>query len=76
MLDNIVAQRNGYTFLGWSMSRALKDRIKAGDVNKLDGSTTLYAMRQPNVYELFVKLNGGTMSQENWFNFNAYAKKY
>lgn len=73
VLDKIVAQRNGYTFLGWSMSRDKKDLIGKDRINRLAEGSTLYAIWQPMVYELHIGLNGGTLPQENWFNFNSYA---
>lgn len=73
VLDKIVAQRNGYTFLGWSMTSDKRDLIGKDQINTLAEGSTLYAIWQPVVYELHVALNGGTLPQENWFNFNPYA---
>jgi len=73
VLDNVVAQRNGYYFLGWSKTRDKKDLIGKDQINTLPGSATLYAIWRPVVYELRIRLNGGTLPQEDWFNFNFYA---
>lgn len=76
VLDKIVAQRNGYTFLGWSMTRDKRDLIGKNQINTLAEGSTLYAIWQPVVYELHICLNGGTLPQENWFNFNLYAAEH
>lgn len=74
VLGNVVAQRNGYTFLGWSLTpynceSLMKDaKIELLDltaVNKLAEEADLYAVWRPNVYEMRVYLNGGQIQYES-----------
>lgn len=75
-LDGVVAQRNGYYFLGWSLSTDKKDLLNSAAVNKLPEDATLYAIWQPIVYQMKVTLNNGVIPQDEWFNFNDYASTY
>ena len=81
-LDGLVAQRNGYIFLGWSTSRDLADLITADTVNDVASAGTIYAMWQPKVYELRIDLNGGIGLDtdgnilDGSYSWNQYAARY
>ena len=73
----VVAQRNGYDFLGWSTSRDLADLITDDSViNTLPEDSTLYAMWQPRVYTLRIDLHNGQMSMDNAYSWIRYAEQY
>lgn len=76
VLDGIVAQRNGYKFLGWSTSTDKDDLLDANDVNTLAENSTVYAIWQPIVYELHINLHGGQLPMTNAYSWNKYADKY
>ena len=94
-LSHVYAYRNGYTFLGWSLTQYNCESLIGGNtelelitaetVNNLPSDGVLYAVWMPNVYEMRVYLNGGSVDAINGndenlqnmvFNQNAYAQRY
>lgn len=69
-LKGVQAQRNGYTFLGWSLNKyncedmittGTKPELITADTKLTDTTaTTLHAVWMPNVVAMKVYLNGGT----------------
>ncbi len=76
VLDGVAAQRNGYTFLGWSTSRDLSDLITDETVSEVAGDADVYAMWRPNVYGFAFDLNGGSPESEETFPWNRYGLEH
>lgn len=80
-LKGIVAQRNGYKFLGWSTSTDKANLLNKTQINTLPQDSTLYAIWQPNVYTMKVVMHGGQFAEggagnSDWFNYHPYAQAH
>ncbi len=76
VLNNLVAYRNGYDFLGWSTTTDKADLLTADAVNTLPENSTVHAIWQPQVFSLHIDLRGGDLSSENAYSWNRYAEQY
>lgn len=57
----VVAQRSGYKFLGWSLN-ASGPVLGADDLNQTTKNATLYAIWEPLEYTVRLEMNGGTIA--------------
>lgn len=57
----VVAQRSGYKFLGWSLN-ASGPVLGADDLNQTTKNATLYAIWEPLEYIVRLEMNGGTIA--------------
>lgn len=80
VLQNIVADRNGYDFLGWSLSKDLGDMVTKADLNRIPEDSVLYAMWRPKAYTMRVdpKAPAGewTVANADHWSWNAYANEH
>ena len=66
-ITSTVPVKNGYTFLGWSLSStATTASYVAGDKITLSADTTLYAVWRANVLKVYFNANGGSISSDEY----------
>lgn len=78
-IGNIVAQRNGYVFVGWSLtqSKVFEPYELLTGTNDLAAGATLYAVWRPVISELRVYTSGGVIDNDEPFSWNEnYAGQY
>src|SRR5699024_5674712 len=80
VIDGIVAQRNGYVFVGWSLTQSKVFEpytLVTGESDVPDGNATLYAIWRPVISEMRVYTSGGVIDNDEPFSWNEnYAGRY
>lgn len=60
----VEAMRNGYNFVGWSLTRD-GDALTAEDLNLINSNTTVYALWEPIEYTVTLIMHGSTITALN-----------
>ena len=80
VIEGIVAQRNGYVFVGWSLTQSKVFEpytLVTGVSDVPDGNATLYAIWRPVISEMRVYTSGGVIDNDEPFSWNKnYAGQY
>ena len=76
VVNGIMAQRNGYVFLGWSFDTTQDNMVTDEILDEIPSETVLYAIWRPIVTEMRFYINGGDWNFKDEPSYTQYAQTY